>query len=104
MVGEELVREHVCTEGEGNTSVDRREVVRVVRDGILLSVVGVLGQDTRGDVAAGASCCKIEKLLGKFRVGCTVGVLYWCEPVTASNGSISLSLEMAVRADAGLVA
>ena len=68
MVGEELVREHVCTEGEGNTSVDRREVVRVVRDGILLSVVGVLGQDTRGDVSAGAGCCEVKKLLGELGV------------------------------------
>ena len=55
----------------------------------MLAVVLVFSKNLRGEVAASSGLCKVEQLLGKLWVRCTIAVVRWGEPVTTGNGGIS---------------
>lgn len=95
VVGQQLVCEHVSSEGECNTSVGRGVVVGVGRDGVLLAVVLVLSEHPRGDQAISLLVGEVEQLLQEDWVRRAIAVhAIYSQIIATSDRSITLGLQM----------
>ena len=104
VIGQQLEREHVRTEGESNTGVRGGEVVGVGTDGMEFPVVLMLGQDAWCQVASRPLLREVKQFLSELGVRGTVGVHGRRKPIATSDGGISFGLQVAVSANTGLVA
>jgi hypothetical protein len=73
VVSQKLRCEHVSAECEGYARIGLREIVRVCGNGVLLSIMLILGHYLGSDVASSSGFGEIKKLLREFGVGSAVG-------------------------------